>query len=453
MKTLITKNQIFTAQIFDVTNEGLGVCKIDDFICFVPHTAVSDIINGKVVSVKKNFCYGIVTEYIQKGDSHKTPECPYFGRCGSCVFAHLQYNEELRIKEAYIRKIISRSTKNPPHFLPITPAPCTTNYRNKGIFPFSKEGDTVVWGFYGRRSHRVVACEKCILHPYVFSDIANFTAEYLEDNKIDIYDEFSGKGIFRHLFLREFNNAISVCIIATKSDQRFQAFANELEKKFPSVVSVDININSRRDNLLLTENIKKISGANYLKANLCQREFLVSPLSFFQINTKATELLYNRVLEFLDDVSGELLIDLFCGTGTIGICLSDRFKSVIGVEINKTAVINAKENAKLNKIDNIQFFAEDAAVVAKRLHEQNIAPTAITLDPPRSGLSPELIKTTAAFSAENIIYISCNPNTLARDLKIFEDYGYIAIKIAPHDLFPRTSHCECVVHLKKLTSY
>ncbi len=451
MKPLISKNQTFQAEIFDVTNEGLGVCKIDDIICFVPLCAVGDRINGKVVSVKKNFCYGIATEYIERGETSENPDCPYFGRCGSCVFAHLKYTEELRIKDAYLRRVISRAVENTPVFLPITKAPETTHYRNKGIFPFQMENDRVFWGFYGRRSHRIVPCESCLLHPTIFSDIANFTANFLEKNKIDIYNEEDGRGVFRHLFLRQLSNKLAVCIVATKNDDIFSQYGNELFSQFSEVASLHININNRRDNLLLTEKIIKLRGDDYLTETLCGKDFLISPLSFFQINTAATELLYNRVLEFLDGISGELLIDLFCGTGTIGICLSSHFKKIIGVEINKTAVENAIKNAKLNGVDNAQFIAEDAEIVASKLRAQNIIPTAITLDPPRSGLTPELIKTVASFGALNIIYISCNPNTLARDLKIFEEYRYTAIKAAPHDLFARTSHIETVVHLKLLT--
>ncbi len=447
MKTLITKNRAFKAEIFDVTNEGLGVCKIDDVICFVPFTAVGDVVDGIVVSVRKNFCYGKALNIETPGIGRENPDCPYFGRCGSCVFAHLKYSEELKIKENYVKRVVSHKLKSSLEFLPITKAPATTAYRNKGIFPFSTENGKVVWGFYGRRSHRVIPCENCILHPSSFSDIANFTADFLTQTGITTYDETSGKGIFRHLFLREMQGSIAVCIVATKKDERFLKYKDLLCERFSSVVSVHININNRRDNVLLSEKIEKLTGDDYLTAKLCDREFNISPLSFFQVNTAATELLYNRVSEFLEDVTGELLVDLFCGTGTIGLCLSDKFSRIIGVEINKSAVQNAKQNAKLNGIENAEFIAEDAAVVAKKLHAQNIIPDAITLDPPRSGLTPELIALAASFKAKNIVYISCNPNTLARDLIIFEQHGYFAKKAAPHDLFPRTSHCECVVLL------
>ncbi len=449
---MLKKNQIVEMAITDMTAEGNGVGHYDGIAVFVPSTAVGDILSVKIVKVNKSYAYGIIDKILVPSDDRIETDCKVSGKCGGCLFRHISYESELKIKEKMVCDAFTRIGKLNPEFEEILPCESRNYYRNKVQYPVAEINGKAVCGFYARRSHRVVPFTSCRLQEQIFEDIANDIIDFINENKIPAYNEETHKGTVRHIFLRRgfHSGEVMVCLIV-RNDITFKLkkMSEFLESKYSCIKSVMININADNTNVILGRENILISGSETIRDTMCGNIIELSLHSFYQVNTKQAENLYSIAKDYANLKGGELLLDLYCGAGTIGLSMADKVEKVIGVEIIPQAVENAKKNAKLNNIENAEFICGDASEIALKLAKQNTAPDIIVLDPPRKGCDIATLESVVKMSPEKIVMISCNPSTAARDCKILNEMGYNTEKVRAVDMFAGTGHVECVVLLSR----
>ena len=441
-------------KIIDVTIDGKGVGKIDNMAVFVPGAALGDELEVKIIKACKSYFVGKIEKIIVPSKDRITPDCNHFTKCGGCSFRHISYDAELKIKKKHVSDCISRiggfkDTKIDE----IVPAENLNFYRNKSQIPVGNAGGKIISGFFSPHSHRIVNCDECLLHPAEFDKIVCAVKFWMERFKISAYNEASGKGLVRHIYMRyaEKTGEIMVCLAVNGGDIPFK---NELLKvlteNFKNIKGVILNINREKTNVILGKKSVVIWGKGFITDELCGFKFNISPLSFYQVNRSQTERLYNLVKSNLNLSKNSLILDLYCGIGTIGLSLSGSAREIIGAEIVPEAVKDAKENARINGINNAKFFCCDASEIAEKLKNFNENLDAVVIDPPRKGCSLKLIQDVIKMEPKKIAYVSCNPATLARDLKIFSENSDFKIeKIIPVDMFPRTSHVETIVLMSR----
>lgn len=450
---MLNKNEVITLEITGMTNEGNGVGRYNGIAVFVPLTAVGDIIECKIVKVRKSFCYGIIDRIIAPSSRRIDPDCGVFSQCGGCAFRHFSYDEELRIKQEFVEDSFKRIGKLEPEFEPILGAEATDRYRNKAQYPVAEQGGKLICGFYSRRSHRVVSCVDCKLQPKIFGEIISEILDYSNSNSVSAYDEQTHSGLLRHIYLRrgEHSGEIMVCFVVTsmKRGEIFAPLAKKLAEKFSDIKSVVINENSKNTNVILGERLRTVYGSDTITDIMCGNKIEISPLSFYQINTVQAERLYKLAADYAQLKGEELLLDLYCGAGTIGLSIAHNIKRLIGVEIVSPAIENAKINADRNGISNAEFICGDAGKIAEILYSRGERPNVIIADPARKGCTSEALEYMAKMSPDRIVMISCNHATAARDCAILESLGYKTVKCRAVDLFPRSTHVESVVLLTK----
>lgn len=449
---MLKKNDIIELEITDLTNDGNGIGRFDGAAVFVPMTAPGDRIKARVVKVLPRYAFGIIEELLSPADSRREIDCPIFKSCGSCSLRHISYERELQIKSGWVRENIRRIGKLDIEPLAAIASPLENRYRNKAVYPIRRENGKTVAGFFAKRSHRVIETKDCLLHPEFFGDICKAFCRWADENNISVYDEQNHSGLIRSLFIRfaEAAEQVMVTVIVNgKSLPQEDTLAKALIAACPKITSVIINVNTEKSNVLLGKNCRTIWGSDTITDILCGLSFSISPLSFYQVNRRGAERLYGIAAEFAELKGGETLLDLYCGTGTIGLSMANRVKNLIGVEVIPAAIENAKQNALQNSISNARFICGDAADAAKLLANEGLAPDVIILDPPRKGCSAELIETVVKMSPERIVYVSCDSATLSRDAAIFSQSRYSVQKVQAVDMFPRTCHIECVMQLTK----
>lgn len=449
---MLEKNQLFTAEIEDITSEGNGVCRIGGFTVFVPDTAIGDVIKVKIVKVLKNHAYGIIDEMLQPSADRIENDCPYYKKCGGCVFRHISYEAECRIKDNIVKNAFRRIGGLDPEFEDFISAENTIGYRNKAQYPVASIDGKTMCGFFAPRSHRIVSLTDCALQPEIFRNILETVLEYIREKKISAYSEESNTGIVRHIYLRRGTHSgeIMVCIIARKDVSRqLTGLCKIISAKFPEVKSIVMNINPDKTNVILGKKCITLYGNDSISDIMCGNRINISPLSFYQVNTIQAERLYAKALEYAAPKNDNIIADLYCGAGTIGLSMADSTGKIIGIEIIPQAVENARENARINNINKAEFYCGDAGKVFKDLREKGCSPDIIVIDPPRKGCSTETINVIAGAAPKKIIMISCNPATAARDAKMLSELGYTAVKVVGGDLFPRTKHVECVVLMSR----
>ncbi len=447
------KNDEFILEIIDVTNEGSGVGKVDGMAVFVPLTAIGDIVRVKALKVKKTYAYGKLMEIITPSSDRIENDCPHFNRCGGCAFRHINYEAELALKTNKVKEAVKRIGGVELEPQQILFDKCD-RYRNKAQYPLSENGGV---GFYAFHSHRIIECEDCVLQPEIFSKITDAVSGFVRQYSISIYNEEKHNGLLRHLYIRkgERSGEIMVCFVINGDRlPKSEIIISELQKLCGDALkSVVLNINKRDTNVILGEKCITLYGSDYISDTLAGVKVRLSPLSFYQVNTVMANKLYAKAKEYAKP-DGKNIIDLYCGAGTIGLSMAKDAKSVIGVEIIEAAVRDAQFNAKENGIDNARFICGDAKTAAEQLKKEKIKPDMVIVDPPRKGCDSELIKIIANdFCPQSVVYISCDPATFARDVKIFAEEGYNLLEYTPADLFPRTSHVETVGVLIKGESY
>ena len=444
----LEKGSVYTAVIDGYSSEGLGIARVNGAVVFVPHAVRGEEIDLRITKVMKTSCAGEIVKIHNPSPERMEPECPYAGKCGGCAYRHLTYPEELWAKHQRVQDALTRiggleltveeilGAKNPEH------------YRNKSQYPVGADGSI---GFFQARTHKVVPIRRCLIQTETADRTAQAVGEWMRRYKISAYDETTGKGLVRHVCVRVNRKGESLCCVVVNGNKvpREPELAAYVTAAVPHTVGVLLNSNTRRGNVVLGDKYRTLFGRNYLMDTLCGLEFKLSMPSFYQVNRDQAEVLYGKALKFAGLTGNETVLDLYCGIGTITLCLAKAAKRVIGAEIVPPAIRDAKENALRNHIENAEFFCGDAADIAAKLESDGLRPDVVTVDPPRKGLAPEVIASVAAMGPEKVVYVSCDPATLGRDVKIFREFGYEAKRAAAVDMFPGTAHVETVVLLSK----
>ncbi|MBQ6180090.1 MAG: 23S rRNA (uracil(1939)-C(5))-methyltransferase RlmD [Ruminococcus sp.] len=446
------KNQLFEAVIEDITSEGSGVCHLDGMAVFVPDTAVGDKVKVRLVKVLKNYSYGIIEQMLSPSADRTENDCPVYKKCGGCVFRHISYEAECKIKAGIVENAFKRLGGIDTSYDPFISAENTTKYRNKAQYPVASLDGKAVCGFFAPRSHRIVPVTDCALQPEIFSEILETITDFLNDNRIRPYDEVSHTGIVRHIYLRQgaHSGEIMVCIVVRKElSRQLSPLTYILTRKFTDIKSIVMNINPDKTNVILGKNCITLWGKDTITDVMCGNTVEISPLSFYQVNTVQAERLYAKALEYAAPDKNDIIADLYCGAGTIGLSMAHKVKKIIGVEIVPEAVENARKNAERNSISNAEFYAGDAGIIFAQLRQKGCSPDIIVVDPPRKGCSDETLSQIIQAAPQKIVMISCNPSTAARDAKMLSQNGFSVDKVCGADLFPRTRHVECVVLMSR----
>lgn len=449
---MFEKNKIYTTEITGLTSEGSGICRIDNMAVFVPETAVGDIAEIKIVKVLSHYAFGIVNKIITPSPDREIRKCDVYKKCGGCVFRHISYDAECRAKNDIVKDAFERIGGLSPVFEDYISAEKSDRYRNKAQYPLAVADGKAVCGFYAQRSHRVVPIVDCPLQPVIFSSILETVLEYINEKKLSVYNESTNTGILRHIYIRKgtYSDEIMVCIVARKNISRqLSALCRKLTEKFADIKSIVLNINPDKTNVILGNECIVLCGKSEITDIMCGNKIKISPLSFYQINTVQAERLYRKALEYANPTKNDIIADLYCGAGTIGLSMAEYAKKIIGIEIVSDAVRNAKENAKENNISNAEFYCGDAGEVFSMLNKKGCSPDIIIVDPPRKGCSEDTLKVIVEASPKKIVMISCNPSTAARDAKYLSENNYTVERVCGADLFPATKHVECVVLMSR----
>ena len=450
---MVIKNQEYTVHIIGMTNEGNGVGKIDGFTVFVPLTAVGDKVRVKIVKVCSSYCYARLEEILESSSDRIPIDCDAFSQCGGCVYRHISYESELRLKQQQVQDAFERIGGISTDYLPICGSEKISGYRNKSQYPLAVDIEGKPYaGFYAMRSHRIVPCERCLLLPDQFESIKRKILDFIAENDISIYDEKTGKGLIRHIYLRhaEKTGEIMVVLVCTRKRLPHADRLIEILSSDPNIASIVINVNEKNTNVILGESCFVLYGKEQICDVLCSNKINISPLSFYQVNRNQAEKLYEIAKDFAGLTGSEILVDLYCGAGTIGLSMAKQVKQLIGVEIIPQAIENAKENAAQNGISNAEFICADAAKATQMLLWRQLSPDVVVVDPPRKGCGESVVRDIVVMRPKKVVMISCNPATAARDCAMFQEQGYCCVKVQPVDLFPRTAHVETVVLLSKL---
>lgn len=448
----LRKNDIINLNITAMSSEGVGIGRTEDGLAvFVPMSAVGDKLRVKILKVKKTLAYGKIEEIINPSSDRIESDCRVSRLCGGCVYNHISYEAELAYKEKRVADAISRIGGIDTKVNPIVGAQNSSRYRNKAQIPvgLNSEGK-VAMGFFSRHSHRIVDSMDCMLQPEVFLTASKILREFIEENNISVYDEQTHSGLVRHLYLRygEATDELMVCVVINGDKIPCEAeLIRCITSELPNVKSIIINSNKEKTNVIVGKSFRTIYGEDYITDELCSLKFLISPQSFYQVNRTQAERLYSIARDYASLQGDETLIDLYCGTGTIGLSMAKACKELVGVEIVPKAIEDAKKNAINNGITNARFICADAKDAAAQLESEGVKPDVVILDPPRKGCDSELITTVASMKPRRIVYVSCDPATLARDLKLFAELGYKTQEVTPVDMFPRTAHVESVARL------
>ena len=428
---------------------GTGIGRHEGFTVFVDGAVPGDVIDAHIIKVKPTYAVAIVKQVVKPSPDRIVSDCPAAERCGGCSFRALSYNAELRYKKQKVQDALTRIGELNVTVEEILTTGETARYRNKAQYPLSlgTDGKTRI-GFYAKKSHRVIDCRDCALQPASFAALLNVIAHWAAKYGVTIYNEETHKGLLRHIYLRKgfATGETMVCLVVTKPDvPHADALITDLLAADRSVCSVVLNVNPDKTNVVLGQTCRTLVGKDTIEDELCGLRFSISPLSFYQVNPKATELLYGKAAEFAALTGDETVLDLYCGAGTIGLSMAHRAKEIIGVEVIPAAIENAKANAARNRIGNARFLCADAAEAAKQFEAEGLSPDVVILDPPRKGCDESVLTAVAKMAPKRVVYVSCDPATLARDCKRFAALGYRAEKAVAVDLFPRTVHVECVV--------
>lgn len=456
----LAKNQLVELTVIGVTGEGNGVARyieevvaVPGMVVFIPYTAVGDRILCRIVKVHKSYAFGRVEELLDPSpDRTDVRDCGVFGRCGGCAWRHISYEAECRYKYQWVSDTLHRVGGLEIELLPLLAADAPDRYRNKAQFPVASGENGPVMGFFAPRSHRIAACRDCLLQPAGFAAVLDAVDGWMRKNHVPAYDETTHKGLVRHIYIREgaVSGQMMVCLVCTSGKlPAVPALIEAVKDAAPKLASLVVNINSARTNVILGDGGYTLWGADAIEDELCGLRFRLSPHSFYQVNHAQTQKLYALAAEAAALTGRETLLDLYCGTGTIGLSMASRAKQVIGVEVVSAAVEDARRNAEVNGITNARFICADAAQAAEQLACEGVRPDVIVIDPPRKGCDASLIDTVVAMAPARVVYVSCDPATLARDLKLFTEKGYAVKTVQPVDLFPRTAHCETVALLSR----
>ena len=453
----LQKNQVLTLQVERLSSDGSGVAHSPEGeTVFIPGAAPGDEARVRIVKDCKRYAFGILDEVLKPSPDRIPVDCAVAGPCGGCSLRHLDYAAELRAKQENVADAFARIGGLDVPVLPIVGSPEIDRYRNKVQFPVGtdKAGRPCI-GFYAGRTHRIVPCPDCRLQPGILNEIGNTLCAFFAEKGIHPYNEETGKGLVRHIFLRRgaHSGQIMVCLVSTRAKlPSAEELCTRLKEAFPDIVTILLNVNAKNTNVILGSETHTLYGQGYIEDTLCGVPVQLGPLSFYQVNTLAAEQLYGIAAEYAQLTSDDLLLDLYCGMGTIGLSMADHCRELVGVEIVPEAIESAKANAaRMGAAVSAKsrFFCADAGQAAAQLAAEGLHPDVVMLDPPRKGCDEATLSAVVRMAPRRVVYVSCNPATAARDAAWLEQNGYHAEKVQPVDLFPRTKHVECVIALSK----
>lgn len=452
---MIEKNNEYILDIVGVGYEGEGIAKVDGYPIFIEGAILGEKVKVLIVKTKKNFAYGKLLEVVDPSSDRVDPKCKNYKRCGGCSIQHMNYKKQLDYKFERVKDCISKiggldtalvkypiGMENPER------------YRNKVQLPIGIVNGELSIGFYAPRSHNIINLETCLIQDEIADKVTKITREWIEKYNISpasIDGKFNPQGLVRHIMIRRGfkTNEVMVVLVTTKNNVKYiNEFIELIKENVNGIKSIIQNVNEVDTNVILGEKCITLWGEDTITDYIGEFKFNISPLSFFQVNPKQTEVLYSKALEYAGLTGEEVVFDAYCGTGTITLFLSQKAKRVYGVEIIEPAIINARENSRINNIENAEFFVGKSEEIIPDLIDKGIKPEVIVVDPPRKGCDIKLLEAIGEARPNRVVYVSCDPSTLARDLKILEEKGYKTEKVQPVDMFPHTSHIECVALLK-----
>ncbi len=448
---MLNKNEIYEAVVTDYTSEGQGVARVEGCAVFFPNAIAGEKVRLRIEKVGKTWAAGKIVEILERSPHRVNRECPVAKICGGCDFWHMDYEEESRLKAQRVHDCLTRLAGEDPGQVPILDAPTCYGYRNKAQYPVSTQKGKAYAGFFKAGTHTVIENQRCLILPEQTDGVKDAVIDYVNQNKISVYDEVTHTGLLRHIYVRRgvVSGQILVCLACNGEKlPNYQKLVERL-KKIEGFTTLVLSVNTKKGNAVLGDKFITLYGPGYIEDTLCGLNFRLSPRSFYQVNHHQAQRLYAAAIELADITKDDLVLDLYCGVGTITLAMAKSAGKVIGVEVIPQAVEDARDNARRNGIENADFFCGDAGQAALELEKNGIIPDVVVVDPPRKGLNADTIEALHRFSPRRIVYVSCDPATLARDVGLLKEKGYCLQKTMAADLFPRCSHVETVCLLSR----
>ena len=444
---MLVKNQIYETVITDYTAEGQGVAHIEGCAVFIPNAIAGERCTVRIEVAKKNWAAGKMVEILERSPHRINRVCPVAKLCGGCDLQHMDYAEEIRMKAERVRQCLNRLGGENLEKVEILAAEDTTCYRNKAQYPVSSKNGKAFAGFFKAGTHQVTPNDRCGILPREMDDVKNAVIGYMNRHKVTAYDEAAHAGLVRHIYVRRgaISKQVLVCLIV---NGRKLPHTEDLIKRLqaiPGFTSLVLSVNTKKGNTILGDEFITLYGPGYIEDTLCDLEFRLSARSFYQVNHHQAQRLYEAAISQAEITKEDTVLDLYCGVGTITLCMAKAAGNVIGVEVIPQAVEDARDNAKRNGIKNAEFFCGDAGEAALALEAKGIKADVVVVDPPRKGLNADAIEALARFAPRRIVYVSCDPATLARDVALLKERGYVVKNAMAADLFPRCAHVESIV--------
>ena len=448
---MLIKNQIYEAVITNYTSEGQGVAHIEGCAVFIPNAIAGETVRVRIEKAQKTWAAGKIVELLEKSPYRRNRECPVAKLCGGCDFWHMDYGEESRLKADRVKNCLNRIGGEALEEVPILAAPTCYGYRNKAQYPVAAKKGRAYAGFFRAGTHDVVENKRCLILPAETDAVKDAVMDYVNQFRVSTYDEGNHKGLLRHIYVRRgvVSGQVLVCLVC--NGDRLPKVEQLLKRlqAIPGFTTLVLSVNTKKGNAVLGDKFITLYGPGYIEDTLCGLTFRLSPRSFYQVNHHQAQRLYEAAIAQAEITKKDRVLDLYCGVGTITLAMASAAGKVIGVEVIPQAVEDAKDNAKRNGIENAEFFCGDAGQAALELEKQGIRPDVITVDPPRKGLNADTIEALSRMAPRRIVYISCDPATLARDVALLKERGYQVKNVLAADLFPRCAHVESVVTLIK----
>ena len=448
---MLEKNKVYTAEIVDYTSEGQGVARIEGCAVFIPNAIYGEICEIRIEKVGKTWAAGKIVQILEKSPHRINRACPVAKLCGGCTFHHMDYEEECRLKAERVRTCLNRLGGQNLESVPFHPAPDTTCYRNKAQYPVSSVKNRAYAGFFKAGTHQVIENKRCLILPPESDRVKDAVIDYMNQFRVTPYDETTRKGLIRHIYVRRgaVSQQILVCIVANGRKLPHTTDLIARLRTIPGFTTLVLSVNTKPGNAVLGDEFLTLYGPGTIEDTLCGLRFRLSPRSFYQVNHHQAQELYRTAISAAKITKEDTVLDLYCGVGTITLAMSQAAGRVIGIEVVPQAVEDAKENAKRNGIENAEFLCADAGAAALELERQGIHADVVVVDPPRKGLNADAIEALARFSPKRIVYVSCDPATLARDVALLGEKGFHLMNAEAFDLFPRCAHVESVVTLMR----
>ncbi len=431
---------------------GEGVARHEGFTVFVPEALPGETVRARIVRRKKNYAVAAAETWLSESPDRVVPRCPVYADCGGCQLQHLSYPAQLRAKRQQVADALAHIGRlSDVPVLPVLGADSPWNYRNKVQFPVGRDRGEIVIGCFARGTHTIIDTGRCFIQAAGNNDVVNAVRDAVREFRVPVYDEDRHIGVLRHVVGRvgQDGSLMVVLVTAVRELRQAKGIVAFLRRRLPRLVSVQQNIQTYRNNVILGRETLLLWGKDAIRDRIGRLSFRISPRSFFQVNTRQAEVLYGKALEYAGLTGQETVIDAYCGTGTISLFLAQRARKVYGIEIVKPAIFDARRNARDNHVRNAEFMVGDAAAVMPQLYRNGIRADVVVTDPPRAGCTPPVLQTFAAMRPRRIVYVSCNPATLARDLAILNESGYRAAEVQPVDMFPMTSAVESVALIER----